>query len=61
MPGVGAQGADLETALRCGLREDGKGMLNSVSRSISRADDITRAAAELRDDMFEIQNRMGHD
>ena len=61
VPGVGAQGADLETALRCGLREDGKGMLNSVSRSISRADDITRAAAELRDDMFEIQNRMGHD
>ncbi len=59
-PGVGAQGADLETALRCGLRVDGKGMLISVSRSISRAEDVTRAAAEMRDDIFEIKNRIGH-
>ncbi|MFH2040483.1 MAG: orotidine 5'-phosphate decarboxylase / HUMPS family protein, partial [Chloroflexota bacterium] len=61
VPGVGVQGADLETALKCGLREDGKGMLISVSRSLSRAEDVRRAAAELRDDMVEIKNRMDHD
>jgi uridine monophosphate synthetase len=59
-PGVGAQGADLETALRLGLRKDGKGMLVTVSRSLSRADDVTRAAAEMRDDMIEIKYKMSH-
>lgn len=59
-PGVGAQGADLETALKLGLRKDGKGMLITVSRSLSRADDVTHAAAELRDDMIEIQYRISH-
>jgi len=60
-PGVGAQGADLETALRLGLRKDGKGMLVSVSRSLSRAEDVASAAAKMRDSMIEIQNRMSHD
>ena len=60
-PGVGAQGADLETALRLGLREDGKGMLVTVSRSLSRAENVAQAAAEMRDDMFAITNRISHD
>ena len=38
-PGVGAQGADLNAALRAGLRGDGMGMLVPVSRSIARAED----------------------
>jgi uridine monophosphate synthetase len=59
-PGVGAQGADLETTLRLGLRKDGKGMLVTVSRSLSRAKDMTRAAVEMRDEMIEIQTRMSH-
>lgn len=59
-PGVGAQGADLETALRLGLRKDGKGMLVTVSRSLSRAEDVARAAEEMRDDMFAIKNRINH-
>jgi len=56
VPGVGTQGGDLETALRSGLRADGKGMLINVSRGISRAaEDPAKAAAELRDEMVNIQ------
>ena len=46
-PGVGAQGGELESALRAGLREDGLGLLIPVSRAISRSDDPRRAAREL--------------
>ena len=52
VPGVGAQGGDLESTLRAGLRPDGKGLLVNVSRGIARADDPARAAAELRDRML---------
>lgn len=44
-PGVGAQGGTLEDALRAGLRPDGLGMVVSISRGISRAED-PRLAAE---------------
>jgi uridine monophosphate synthetase len=54
-PGVGAQGGDLETALKAGLRKDGLGMLIPISRGISRAENPGRAAAELRDAMLEIR------
>ena len=54
-PGVGAQGADMETALKAGLRPDGRGMLIPVSRGISRAENPARAAAELRDEMVNIR------
>jgi len=54
VPGVGAQGGDLETALRLGLRADGKGMLVNVSRSISRSENPGLEAAKLRDKMAEI-------
>jgi uridine monophosphate synthetase len=53
--GVGAQGADLESALKVGLRKDGKGMLISVSRSIARAEKPGLAAAELRDQILGIR------
>jgi uridine monophosphate synthetase len=46
-PGVGAQGGDLEAALRTGLRADGLGLLVPVSRQISRAADPGKAASEL--------------
>ena len=39
VPGVGAQGGDLEAALGAGLRADGLGLLINVSRSIARAAD----------------------
>ena len=54
-PGVGAQGGDLATALKAGLRKDGKGMLISVSRSVARAESPRRAAAELRDEIIETR------
>ena len=54
-PGVGAQGGDLETTLRSGLRKDGKGMLINVSRGISRAEKPSNAAAEMRDAIVNIQ------
>jgi uridine monophosphate synthetase len=57
-PGIGAQGGDLETALRSGLRRDGRGLLLPVSRAISRAADPGRAAAELRDRIISIQYRL---
>ena len=58
-PGVGAQGGDMEAALKAGLRRDGKGMLLPVARGISRADEPARAAAKLRDEIFNIQYQRG--
>ncbi len=55
-PGVGAQGGELEAALRAGLRKDGKGMLINVSRSIARAEKPGLAAAELRDEILAIRS-----
>lgn len=46
-PGVGAQGGDLQAALSAGLRADGLGMLVTVSRSLSRAQDPTAEARRL--------------
>jgi uridine monophosphate synthetase len=43
-PGVGAQGGDLQAALRAGLRSDGSGLLVPVSRGISQAEDPDKAA-----------------
>jgi uridine monophosphate synthetase len=51
-PGIGAQGGELELALKAGLRKDGKGMLINVSRSIARAEKPGLAAAELRDQIL---------
>ena len=54
-PGVGAQGGELESAIRAGLRKDGKGILLPVSRGISRAENPAKAAAELRDQIVNIK------
>ena len=51
-PGVGAQGGELESALKAGLRKDGKGILLPVSRGISRAKNPALAAAEFRDQIL---------
>ena len=55
VPGIGAQGGDLEAALRASLRQDGMGALINVSRAISRSADPRTAAAELRDQILEIR------
>src|SRR5689334_23319543 len=57
-PGVGAQGGELESAMRAGLRSDGRGMLIPISRGISRAENPAKAAAELRDEMLGIRSQI---
>lgn len=57
-PGVGAQGGDLEAAVKSGLREDGMGLLVPVSRGISRADDPALAAKTMRDSINRIRKSM---
>ena len=57
-PGVGAQGGELELALKSGLRKDGKGMLINVSRSIARAEKPGIAAAELRDEILAVRREL---
>lgn len=49
LPGVGAQGGDLETALAAGLDKQGSGIIVSASRSIIYAEDPRAAAQELRE------------
>jgi orotidine-5'-phosphate decarboxylase len=49
MPGVGAQGGDVATAIRAALDAHGGSVLPSASRSVlfaSRGDDYERAAAD---------------
>jgi uridine monophosphate synthetase len=57
-PGVGAQGGELESALKAGLRKDGRGMLLPISRGISRAESPAKAAAELRDQIVNIKREL---
>jgi uridine monophosphate synthetase len=57
-PGVGAQGGELELALKSGLRKDGKGLLLPMSRSISRAANPGQAAAEIRDQILHIKREL---
>jgi uridine monophosphate synthetase len=49
LPGVGAQGGDLEAALAAGLRHDGLGVVVNASRGVIYAGDPRRAATDLRD------------
>ncbi len=49
VPGIGAQGGELDAALRAGLRADGLGMLINASRSIAKASDPRAEAIRLRD------------
>ena len=55
-PGIGAQGGELASALKAGLRKDGKGMLLPVSRAVARAEKPGLAAAELRDEILAIRS-----
>src|SRR6185436_4653018 len=51
VPGIGAQGGDVQAALQAGLREDGLGMVINVSRAVAAADDPAEAAKRLRDEI----------
>ena len=50
-PGVGAQGGDIEAAVRAGLDSRGGGLLINVSRAIMDAPDRAEAARNWRDNM----------
>jgi uridine monophosphate synthetase len=58
VPGVGTQGGDLESAMRAGLRQDGRGMLINVSRGISRSADPRKSAADVRDLILKTRSSM---
>jgi len=47
VPGIGAQGGDLTQALAAGLRQDGLGMLITISRSLAMAKDPAAEARRL--------------
>jgi uridine monophosphate synthetase len=51
VPGVGAQGGDLQASLEAGLRPDGLGLIINVSRQIAKASDPREAAQKIRDDI----------
>jgi len=50
-PGVGAQGSDLKLALEAGLRQDGLGLLVTVSRGIARSENPRQTAENLREEI----------
>ncbi len=49
VPGIGAQGGDIEATIHAGMRLDGGGLILSSSRAILYSDDPARAAGETRD------------
>jgi orotidine-5'-phosphate decarboxylase len=51
VPGIGAQGGDVQAAVRAGLDAQGAGMLLSASRSILFSEDPGPAARALRDEI----------
>lgn len=58
VPGIGAQGGDLEATLSTGLRSDGLGLIISASRSITYADDPRQAALALRNQINYLRETM---
>ncbi|MGM0400509.1 MAG: orotidine-5'-phosphate decarboxylase [Chloroflexota bacterium] len=61
VPGVGAQGGDLEAVLSAGLRSDGMGLVINSSRGIIYADDPREAAKDLRRKINEARYRVAPD
>jgi uridine monophosphate synthetase len=58
VPGVGAQGGDLEAALTAGLCEPHAGLLINVSRSIAKAADPRAEATRLRDQINDLRHKV---
>jgi orotidine-5'-phosphate decarboxylase len=50
VPGIGAQGGDIESTVTNGINMAGQGLIINVSRSIIFADDPALAAQDLRDE-----------
>ena len=58
-PGIGAQGGELEDALRAGLRPDGLGMVIPISRGISRAQNPRQAAESFVNQINSLRKNWG--
>jgi uridine monophosphate synthetase len=58
VPGIGAQGGDLQATLAAGLRSDGSGVLINASRNVALADDHRGAALLLRDEINAVQSQI---
>ena len=58
VPGVGAQGGDLENSLLNGLNQDKEGLIISTSRAVIFASDPRAEALKLRDEINEIREEM---
>nr|BAD88795.1 orotidine-5'-monophosphate decarboxylase and orotate phosphoribosyltransferase [Parabodo caudatus] len=57
IPGIGAQGGDLEESVLKGLREDCSGLLINVSRAISGAQDPAQEAQALAERIQQIRSQ----
>lgn len=57
-PGVGAQGGNLQDALRAGLRPDGLGMIIPVSRAVASSTDPHQKASELLHQIQEVRGAL---
>ncbi|MBW4437166.1 MAG: orotidine-5'-phosphate decarboxylase [Pleurocapsa minor GSE-CHR-MK-17-07R] len=57
VPGIGAQGGDVDAVMANGLDRGGGGLIVNASRSIQHADDPAAAARALRDDMNRARRR----
>ena len=55
LPGIGAQGGDLEAGISAGMNAEGSGILVNVSRAICAAGDPGAAAREYRDRINEAR------
>jgi orotidine-5'-phosphate decarboxylase len=51
VPGIGAQGGDVEAVVSAGLDSNGKGLMISASRSVLFSDNPAAAARALRDEI----------
>ena len=59
VPGIGAQGGDLASAVAAGLRADGLGMVINVSRGVCYAPDPRQAAAHFREQINRARSAIG--
>lgn len=58
VPGIGAQGGDLERSVQAGLDADGFGLLINSSRSLIYADDPRRATEWLREQINVVREKL---
>jgi orotidine-5'-phosphate decarboxylase len=56
VPGIGAQGGDIEATLKAGMNSDGTGLIINSSRAIIYASDPAAAAKKMRDEINQYRS-----